>query len=442
MTNIALVVLDTLRKDRFDKYFDWIPGKRFDRAYSTADWTVPAHGTLFTGLYPSEVGVHSKYTMFDYPGQSLVEALSENNYTTRAFSANTNITGHFKFDRGFDQFFSPTEMEHLNNPSIVDWREFSKNTNYTGVTKLMNGLKMCFSANKNTIDSIKSGIRFKFGGGGGTKPGVKFGGTAEAIDKLSELNFGNQEFLFLNLMEAHEPYRAPQEYRTVPEPDLLKAVGDLQYGNEPVDSVPEAYDNCVEYLSDIYRELFENLVDDFDYVITVSDHGEMLGEHGMWGHEYGLHSMLTHVPFVISGPEIENSVVEKPVSLLDIYNTVADMAGVTEQAPRGRSLLHKTHSREFLTEYHGLTSWSLDSLRKSGYSNRIPDYDRKEIGIVLDNGYYYGTEDKMTDGEHDAGPEVTARVKTLIDDLEEREVENPNEIPEAVQDHLKDLGYV
>jgi len=48
-TSIALVVLDTLRKDSFDEHFDWLEGVRYDNAWSTSHWTHPAHGSLFTG---------------------------------------------------------------------------------------------------------------------------------------------------------------------------------------------------------------------------------------------------------------------------------------------------------------------------------------------------------------------------------------------------------
>lgn len=55
--NIALIVLDTLRKDSFDEHFDWLPGRRFENAWAPSHWTVPVHASLFTGHYPSEVGV-------------------------------------------------------------------------------------------------------------------------------------------------------------------------------------------------------------------------------------------------------------------------------------------------------------------------------------------------------------------------------------------------
>ena len=60
MTNIALVVLDTLRYDAFEEFFDWLPGVRFTNVFSPGHYTIPAHAGIFTGQYPSEVGTHAK----------------------------------------------------------------------------------------------------------------------------------------------------------------------------------------------------------------------------------------------------------------------------------------------------------------------------------------------------------------------------------------------
>jgi arylsulfatase A-like enzyme len=102
MSKIALVVLDTLRKDAFDNHFDWLPGARFDRAWSTSHATVPSHASLFTGLYPSETGVYGTGEMFDFPSQSLAELLSESGIQSDGFSCNPFISDTFGFTRGFE----------------------------------------------------------------------------------------------------------------------------------------------------------------------------------------------------------------------------------------------------------------------------------------------------------------------------------------------------
>lgn len=63
--NVAIVLLDTLRRDSSDEHFDWLPGGRYKSTWSTSHWTVPAHGTLFTGKYPTETGVRIKSPALD-----------------------------------------------------------------------------------------------------------------------------------------------------------------------------------------------------------------------------------------------------------------------------------------------------------------------------------------------------------------------------------------
>ena len=65
--DILLLVLDTLRADRLSCYghpTETSPtldafaetGTRFERAISPAQWTIPAHGSLFSGEYPTTHG--------------------------------------------------------------------------------------------------------------------------------------------------------------------------------------------------------------------------------------------------------------------------------------------------------------------------------------------------------------------------------------------------
>ena len=64
--NIILVVFDTLRWDYFKRFVQDDPlfteqlkdFVNFDMAFSPSSWTLPSHLSLFTGLYPSEHGVH------------------------------------------------------------------------------------------------------------------------------------------------------------------------------------------------------------------------------------------------------------------------------------------------------------------------------------------------------------------------------------------------
>jgi len=438
MTNIALIVLDTLRKDAFDRYFDWLPGRRYERTYTTANWTVPAHASLFTGRYGSEVGVHAEHLYCDCPEPTLAEQLSEAGYTTRAFSANTNITSYFEFDRGFADFRTPELFDGQDYDNVFNWREFNRMTGATGVRKYLWGVYDCITSNVKTLPSLLDGARLKLSDG----LGVKYGGTHEAITELRDVEFGDQEFLFCNLMETHEPYRVPEEYRTLDEPSLTNSVGDITFDTVDAERTRKAYDDCARYLSNVYRELFDSLIEEFEYVITISDHGEMLGEYGAWAHEHGVYPELTHVPLVVSGNDLSGQHTH-PASLLDVHQTVLDLASVDGDS-RGRNLLDDVDNgrREYLTEYLGLTPWNKRKLKANGFGDQIEQYDTALFGYVAPTDYYgYET----TDGFEEMG---VTKIDAPRDHLGElvaarnvRRVEQANDVPDEVKDQLEHLGY-
>ena len=68
------------------------------------------------------------------------------------------------------------------------------------------------------------------------------------------------------------------------------------------------------------------------FVVFASDHGFHLGEKQHW-YKSTLWERATHVPLVIRGPDVApGSVCDSPVSLLDIYPTLLDLADVPSDA--------------------------------------------------------------------------------------------------------------
>lgn len=99
---------------------------------------------------------------------------------------------------------------------------------------------------------------------------------AKAIEYIDTTDFSsNNEFLFANLMNARGPYIAPKDYQTVEPADIASTELILTDERSEVSSeeVNAAYEDCVRYLSDIYIELHKMLTGEFDYVITMADHG-------------------------------------------------------------------------------------------------------------------------------------------------------------------------
>ncbi|MWB79277.1 choline-sulfatase [Pseudooceanicola sp. 216_PA32_1] len=100
----------------------------------------------------------------------------------------------------------------------------------------------------------------------------------------------------------------------------------------------QAYFANISYLDDKIGEIFEALEGtrqaENTAVLFVSDHGDMLGERGLW-FKMNFFEGSARVPLMIAGPGITPGLIETPVSTMDVTPTVADIAGIdlTEVAP-------------------------------------------------------------------------------------------------------------
>ena len=97
--DIVFIVLDTLRADRLSCYghpAETTPhldafaasGVLFERAISPAQWTIPAHGSLFTGEFPATHGTTQIYDKHSVEHPTLAEHLTRFGYRTVGFCNN------------------------------------------------------------------------------------------------------------------------------------------------------------------------------------------------------------------------------------------------------------------------------------------------------------------------------------------------------------------
>jgi arylsulfatase A-like enzyme len=444
VANIALVVLDTLRKDSFDEFFEWLPGTRFDSAWSPGAWTTPVHAALFGGFYPSELGVFAKTEALDPDRPVLAELLSEAGYTCRAFSANANISNAFNFDRGFDSFQHSWHGRKAND-HIFDWAGFIDETRDMGPSRFLRALYGCVVRDVDTLASLNYGIKMKARDMGIEQIAGADNGAQLALERIRETEFGDDEFYFVNLMEAHGPYDPPASYRTVEyteSPNIHDTIGDGP--SESAATIRQAYDDSVRYLSDVYADMFEELRSDFDYVITLGDHGELFGEDGAWAHNHGIYPGLVHVPLCVYDGRDEVDRRDDLVSLLDVHQTILDLAGVDGQS-RGRDLFGDPDPRPLLVERYGLRSKRIEQMHAGGYDEAtVERYDRDLSGVVLPEDYYgYETLDGM-DSSGDAGGAFDPKraIDDLRDSLDTASVSfTDSDVPEDVQRRLEELGY-
>jgi len=170
---------------------------------------------------------------------------------------------------------------------------------------------------------------------------------------LAERDPARPYFLFVNVFEAHAPYQfVPREFRRrFADPDLslqaLEAFGTrvvtaTQNGN-PLSEADVAVgidllDGAIAAADSVLGQVLE-LVGDDAVAVVLADHGELFGEHTLFGHSNTLYEPLLRVPMVMAGQALPKGlVVEEVVSLVDVMPTLLAMAGVEAPEVDGRDL--------------------------------------------------------------------------------------------------------
>ena len=118
-------------------------------------------------------------------------------------------------------------------------------------------------------------------------------------------------------------------------------LSDIDYRN-----VHRGYYGMISYIDDLFGRLMKALEDsgfaDNTVVIFSSDHGDMIGERGMW-FKKTLYNPAIQVPLIIAHPDYSFDRINAPVSLLDMFPTMLDLAQIKpadiSTAFMGRSLL-------------------------------------------------------------------------------------------------------
>jgi arylsulfatase A-like enzyme len=74
-------------------------------------------------------------------------------------------------------------------------------------------------------------------------------------------------------------------------------------------------------------------------IVITSDHGRLLGAHGIDGHNFGAFEEMYRIPLIVSGPGIAPGVTSAHAGLQDLCPTLLDLAGAeTIDVPDSRSL--------------------------------------------------------------------------------------------------------
>ena len=121
--------------------------------------------------------------------------------------------------------------------------------------------------------------------------------------------------------------------------------GKYEYSKDELAAINGVYDAALWDLDQATHALMQALdkrgILDNTIVVITSDHGENLGDHHLFNHRLAMYESLLHVPLIVRYPKgLEPSREEAPVSTLDLFATLADLADVpTPPAVVSQSLL-------------------------------------------------------------------------------------------------------
>lgn len=192
----------------------------------------------------------------------------------------------------------------------------------------------------------------------------------EATRKLYDLSRGHDPrpwCLTVSFTHPHDPYVARKKYWDLYEEceHLLPQVPAMDYEDhdphskrifdannwrefditqEDIKRSRRAYFANISYLDDKVGEILDTLerTRQEAVILFVSDHGDMLGERGLW-FKMSFYEGSSRVPMMLSAPGLEPRLERTPVSNIDVCPTLCDVAGISmdEVAPwtQGQSIL-------------------------------------------------------------------------------------------------------
>lgn len=369
--NILFIVLDTLRRDRLGIYGHSRPtsprldefaaeATRFERAVAPAQWTVPSHASMFTGVYPGEHQVVQGNSLLSGAYATVAELLRLGGYHTVGL-CNNPLVGVLDngLQRGFDEFYNyasavPQRPNEAQRSRLYrEWmKHFQPFARRVGNQFAKSDWLFRISLNPFWVPIWSKYINFK---------GNTVNSIGDLVDYWQTYFVGGADqplFAFLNLMQSHLPFQPPQQYVDRVAPELRGDRRAYQFMGrfntdgaawasppDPAledwqrDTLSAFYDAEIAFQDDQLGRLLDYLrrskALDNTLVLIVADHGEGLGEHDLFGHGFAVHQELVHVPLLMRGADQMpvGGIVRENVSTRRIFHTLLDVAGLQTGIP-------------------------------------------------------------------------------------------------------------
>lgn len=373
--NIVCVVMDSVRAANCSAYGYQRPttphlerlaaeGVLYEQATSVGCWTLPVHASLFTGLYPVRHGVTISAQALAEDVPTLAEQLTALGYRTACFSNNAYISSASGLSRGFEHV---DDVWRVTNPRGVNLPRLSQRIKQLESRgPLLRPLIGLLRRAKRARTILKAWRSRRDSGATYTNQRIR----SWLRDSADERPF----FIFVNYMEAHEPYLPPYPFNrrfvssrfspwrvvrsTGRRDEILSQHGKTR--DEDLEILEGLYDGTVRYADEKIAELTQILSSegqlDSTFLAVTSDHGDAFGEHGHLGHRLTLYEELLRVPLVVRYPARfpAGGRVSTPVPIGDLHPTILELAGGGVDAEADfTSLLGDPAARPIIAENTG-----------------------------------------------------------------------------------------
>jgi arylsulfatase A-like enzyme len=340
--NVLLVVIETTRADHVGCYgysrnttpaIDmWMAdqGTLFENAIVAAPFSGPSKASIATGRYPQSHGVRDHPMLLPYKESTMAEIFKDHGYATAGIGAGDWEDPEYGYHQGFDSYNSITASYDR-----TDFWPF-----VTAFELRLNRLAPWFTDPKKRETSLNAD---------------------RAADlahnwMLAKVRDERPFFMCLEFNEPHFVYTPPPPFDTAFGPtdkgkkleEEIQSVSQgkglyrydydsLGYGPDVLEQMIALYDGEIAFVDHALGKLFEEMSTAgylaSTVVIVTADHGENLGEHGVYFCHAFLYDSSVKVPLLLRYPaEIPAGLrVSTPVQLIDIAPTLLDLAGIQTQ---------------------------------------------------------------------------------------------------------------
>ena len=389
--NILILMVDQLNGTLFpDGPADWLHAPnlkklaarsvRFQNCYTASPLCAPGRASFMSGQLPSVTGVYDNAAEFPSSLPTYAHHLRRAGYQT-ALSGKMHFVGPDQL-HGFEERLTtdiyPPDFgwtpDYRKPGERIDWWYHNMGSvTGAGVAEITNQMEY--------DDEV----------------------AYEAVRKIYDLSRGHDArpwCLTVSFTHPHDPYVARRKYWDLYEDcdHLLPDISAMDYDahdphskrifdandwrsfditQEDIKRSRRAYFANISYLDDKIGEILETLETTRQeaVILFVSDHGDMLGERGLW-FKMSFYEGSSRVPMMMAASGIEPRLVTDPVSNIDVCPTLCDIAGISmdDVAPwtQGETLLPiangATRTTSVAMEYAAEASYApMVSLRRGPY---------------------------------------------------------------------------